>query len=124
MDVKEEIKVKKTNLLKLLLKHLCTEEEGEGDKLEKWLMIHSHLNPDPDSDEEVQDAEGAASAKTVVTDAALTNPASTNAVKVEPVSASLDNSDSSSSKKDAVKLRRNAGKKDASVENAVRKQDV
>ena len=116
VEVKEEFKGKKTKLLKLLLKHLCTEGEGEDDKMEKWLMIHSHLNPEPDSDEDAEKVEDAAPAN-----AALTNAASTNAVKVEPVTA---NSDTSSSKNDAAKLRRNAGKKDASAENAVRKQDV
>ena len=33
VDVKEEFKGKKTKLLKLLLKHLCTEEEG---KVTNW----------------------------------------------------------------------------------------
>ncbi len=51
VDVKEEVKGKRRDLLKLLMKYLCTEGDGEeGNKMTQWLQIHSHLNP-PEKDD-------------------------------------------------------------------------
>ncbi len=56
LELKAEVKGKRRDLLKQLMKFLCTEGEDGDDKMTQFLQIHSHLNPQKeDDDDEVKE---------------------------------------------------------------------
>ena len=48
LECTEELKGKKCNLLKYLLKYLCDVDSSEDDGLSNMLLIHKHLNKEGD----------------------------------------------------------------------------